>query len=121
MELALIATGLIAAVFSGSLLKLYSAKEAECEKLKAKVKWLQTIVHSSALEERAAPGTTKNLLDAVCCQLPTGTCAIVVVPPVSPFCTASSKEVFESVRSSVPVGTILALCHANGEQRTEKA
>ena len=30
MELALIATGLIDVVFSGGLLKMYSAKRAEC-------------------------------------------------------------------------------------------
>lgn len=113
---------LVAALLGGlarSLFKMYSAKKVECEKLKDDNKYLQTIIHACGFKEKAAPGTAKNLLDAVCAALPAGTCAIVVVPPLPPFHAQPPEEVLEAVRTAVPVGSALALCHANGSQKTE--
>lgn len=73
-----------------------------------------------SLGEKAAPGTAKNLLDAVCTALPAGTCAIVAVPPLPPFGTHSPEEVLEAVRKGVPVGSVLSVCHADGRQKTER-
>ena len=120
------AAGVLAAALLGglarSLFKMYSAKKAECEKLKDDNKYLQTIIHACGFKEKAEPGTAKNLLDAVCDALPAlpaGTCAIVVVPPPPPFHTQPPEEVLEAVRTAVPVGTALALCHADGSQKSE--
>lgn len=127
MEAAAMATaaaGVLAAALLGGLVrrlfKMYSAKKAECEKLKDDNKYLQTIIHACGFKEKPAPGTAKNLLDAVCTALPAGTCAIVVVPPLPPFHTQPPEEVLEAVRTAVPVGSALALCHANGNQKTER-
>ena len=121
--IAIAAAGVLTAALLGgvacSLFKMYSAKKAECEKLKDENKYLQTIIHACGFKEKAAPGTAKNLLDAVCAALPVGTCAIVVVPPLPPFHTQPPEEVLEAVRTAVPVGSALALCHANGSQKTE--
>lgn len=123
--IAIAAAGVLAAALLGglarSLFKMYSAKKAECEKLKDERDYLQTIVHACGFKEKPAPGTAKNLLDAVCAALPAGTCAIVVVPPLPPFHTQPPEEVLEAVRTAVPVGSALALCHANGSQKTEMA
>lgn len=122
--IAIAAAGVLAAALLGglarSLFKMYSAKKAECEKLKDDNKYLQTIIHACGFKEKAAPGTAKNLLDAVCAALPAGTCAIVVVPPPPPFHAQAPEEVLEAVRVAVPVGSALALCHANGSQKTER-
>lgn len=86
--IAIAAAGVLAAALLGglarSLFKMYSAKKAECEKLKDDNKYLQTIIHACGFKEKPAPGTAKNLLDAVCAALPAGICAIVVVPPLPP-------------------------------------
>ena len=124
MAIAIAAAGVLAAALLGglarSLFKMYSAKKAECEKLKDDNKYLQTIIHACGFKEKPAPGTAKNLLDAVCAALPAGTCAIVAVPPLPPFGTHSPEEVLEAVRKGVPAGSVLAVCHANGRQTTER-
>ena len=92
--IAIAAAGVLAAALLGGLarglFKMYSAKKAECEKLKDDNKHLQTIIHACGFKEKAEPGTAKNLLDAVCAALPAGTCAIVVVPPLPPVPHAAS-------------------------------
>lgn len=122
--IAIAAAGVLAAILLGglvrSLFKMYSAKKAECEKLKGDNKYLQTIIHACGFKEKPATGTAEHLLDAVCSTLPAGTCAIVVVPPLPPFCTRSPEEVLEGLRKDVPAGTILALCHADGRQKSER-
>ena len=118
--IAIAAAGVLAAALLGglarSLFKMYSAKKAECEKLKDERDYLQTIIHACGFKEKPAPGTAK-LLDAVCAALPAGTCAIVAVPPWR--FAMPTEEVLEAVRTAVPVGTALALCHADGSQKSE--